>query len=136
MPSRFDPDIDRLSAILRGHRHDRLISLLQQHLERVPAAALATDDTARYLAANASAQALTGYTAEELRSRTVMDLTPTPLTLTGEKLWGDFIGAGTQHGRYDLRRKDGTTVAVRYWAYASVAPGIHLSVLVPVGRRT
>jgi hypothetical protein len=62
---------------------------------------------------------------------TVMDATPLPRSEAGSRLWQDFIAQGTQRGEYELRRKDGTSLRVRYWAYASVAPGVHVSLLMP-----
>ena len=62
---------------------------------------------------------------------TVMDITPIPRTVDGQRLWEEFIAKGGQRGEYELRTRDGHVVNVRYWAYASVAPGIHLSLLLP-----
>jgi hypothetical protein len=46
-------------------------------------------------------------------------------------LWGAFLEHGRQSGTYDIRRKDGTIVAVEYLAIANVASGIHVSLLQP-----
>jgi PAS domain S-box-containing protein len=78
--------------------------------------------------ANDAACTLTGYSRDELRELTVLELTPTAQTEAAQ-LWDEFRESGVQHGRYDLRRKDCALVRVRYWAFANVAPGLHLSLL-------
>jgi PAS domain S-box-containing protein len=129
---RFAEEIDRLRAALRAQKNrSRLVQVLQRELNRLAPATLAADDAGRYLAANAAARALTGFTASELVAMNVDDLTPTRHADDGVELWDDFVADGEQRGEYELRRKDGTTVRVRYWAYANVAPGVHVSVLLP-----
>ena len=108
-----------------------MVRVLQRELDRLSPATLAADDGGRYLAANASARTLTGFSASELLAMNVADLTPLGYAEDGVELWDDFVSEGEQRGEYELRRKDGTTVRVRYWAYANVAPGIHVSVLLP-----
>jgi len=94
-------------------------------------AALVADDSARYIGANTAAEELTGYPMAELAQLSVMDVTPAQNVVDGNDLWREFVESGEQQGRYDLRRKDGSMVAVHYWAFANVAPGIHLSLLIP-----
>ena len=134
MPTRYSSEINRLRAALRGkHRSSEITPILQRELETLTPAALAADNSTRYIASNAAARGLTGYTEAELRTMTLGDLTPLPHSADGATLWEDFIAAGTQRGEYELRRRNGTTVRVRYWAFASVAPGVHVSLLVPSG---
>jgi PAS domain S-box-containing protein len=129
---RFAEEVDRLRAALGTQNTlPSMVRVLQRELDRLTPATLAADDRGRYLAANASAQALTGFTASELLAMNVADLTPVGYSADGEELWGDFVSEGEQRGEYELRRKDGTTVRVRYWAYANVAPGVHVSMLLP-----
>jgi PAS domain S-box-containing protein len=116
---------------LRGKHDSDLRAALTRELERLDAAALAADNSMRYIAVNSHACALTGFSSAELLTMTVMDSTPLPRPEEGRQLWQQFIAHGLQRGVYDLRRKDGTMVTVRYWAYASVAPGVHISLLVP-----
>jgi PAS domain S-box-containing protein len=131
-PSRFAPEINRLRAALRGHRGSDLIATISHQVEQLPVAALVADNSQRYVAANAAAQELTGYTQSELAALTVADLTPVPRSADGQQLWEEFIGKGGQYGAYDLQPKRGAAKHVLYWAFASVAPGLHLSLLVPV----
>ena len=130
--SRFAPEVDRLRAILHARQGADLIAHLQSEMEHLPTAALAADSAQRYVASNAAARALTGYTETELTDLTVMDLTPVASTDDGGQLWETFIGMGDQHGEYELVQKSGAQRHVRYWAFASVAPGVHISLLVPV----
>ena len=131
MPVRFSSDINRLRAALRGKHDSELLITLRREIEQVTAAALAADNSTRYIAANGPARELTGFSAAELLDMTVMDATPLPRNEAGGRLWQEFIAQGTQRGEYELRRKNGTPLRVRYWAYASVAPGVHISLLVP-----
>ena len=129
MAHRFDADIDRLRASLASRTGPDLRAALAAELEAFDLAALATDSEGRYVAVNTSAQRLTGYSRDELTRMTVMDLTPPPSASDGQTLWGEFIASGVQQGIYELRRNTGRSTQVRYWAYANIAPGIHLSLL-------
>jgi PAS domain S-box-containing protein len=129
--TRFSADINRLRATLRGHQGNDLIATVRREIERLPAAALVADNSQRYVAANAAAQLLTGYSETELAGLTVMDLTPMSVSGDGRGLWETFIGQGGQRGEYELLPKAGPRKRVRYWAFASVAPGLHISLLVP-----
>jgi PAS domain S-box-containing protein len=131
VPARFSAEINRLRALLRGRHDAELLAVLRREIEQLGAAALAADNSTRYIATNAPARELTGFSNAELQRMTVMDVTPLPRTDAGRRLWQEFIASGAQRGEYQLRRKDGTTVRVCYWAYASVAPGVHISLLVP-----
>jgi PAS domain S-box-containing protein len=136
-PTRFSAEINRLRAALRGHSGTDLIATVQHEIERLPAAALVADNSQRYVAANVAAQELTGYSGAELVGLTVMDLTPMPNTEDGRRLWETFIGQGGQRGEYELVPKVGGRRHVRYWAFASISPGLHISLIVPVEwRRT
>lgn len=132
MPAtRFTAEINHLRAALRGKTGAELLTTLRRELELLPVAALVADNSSRYVAANAAARTLTGYTQTELTALTVMDLTPIPKTEAGRKLWEEFIAQGGQRGQYELLPRMGGSVRVRYWAFASVAPGLHISLLVP-----
>jgi PAS domain S-box-containing protein len=127
------PFVNRLRRRLRGLPFATMIAALQESLETLEASALAADNTGRYVAANARATQLTGYSHRELLQMSVSDLTPAMRLDASGELWRRFIQAGAQSGDYELERRDGTCVSVHYAAYASVAPGVHLSVLTPLG---
>ena len=129
--SPFSPEINRIRAVLRRHHGPDLLAVLRREIERLPIAVLVADNSQRYIAANAAACELTGYTKDELVRLTVLDLTPIPESEDSGALWETFVGQGTQRGEYQLVPKGGVTRPVRYWAFASVAPGIHVSLLVP-----
>jgi len=114
---------------LRGLPHSTLIQTLQELLDDFRVSVLAADNTGRYVAANTSATTLTGYSRDELLTMSVRDLTPAMRHDSAGELWNRFIQAGSQAGDYVLVRKDGTPVSVHYTAYASVAPGVHISLL-------
>jgi len=120
--------MQRLRADLEGTaaRLDRLAS----QLEHVPACVLIADDAGRYVAANDRACALTGYPRAELLRTSVADLTAPNEFARYERLWDAFVGTTKQRGVYNIVRKDGSVVKVRYFAYADLAPGIHISFIV------
>ena len=123
-----------MRAALRGRHGKELGAVLDQQLANFRIAALAADDSARYVAANALAVQLTGYDPDEITRLGLDDITPLPRTVDARALWRDFIDTGLQRGEFELRTRAGLLVPVHYWAYASVAPGIHLSLLVRVDR--
>ena len=109
-----------------------MITALQDALETLEVSALAADNSGRYIAANARATTLTGYSRSELLGMSVKDLTPAMRQDAADNLWPRFIHAGAQAGDYVLERKDGAPVGVHYAAFASVAPGVHISLLTPL----
>ena len=117
---------------MRGHHGSDLLITMRREIEQLPVAALVADNSQHYVAANEAARELTGYSQSELGDLTVMDLTPLPQSESGSQLWEEFIGKGGQRGEYELVPKRGKPRHVRYWAFASVAPGFHVSLLVPV----
>ena len=133
VPDTFDADVQRLRTRLQGTaaRLDRVAL----HLERVPASVLIVDDTGRYVAVNDQACALTGYSRAELLGKAIIDLTPPHAVEIYERLWDSFVRSTKQHGLYQIRRKDGSVVTVRYCAYADVAPGLHISFVTELADR-
>ena len=122
---RYQPEMQRLRADLRSSTDP--LGELNAYVQRLDVPALVTDDAAKYVAANDAGSALTGYPTEELVTLTVNDLTPAPHGVDFNKLWMDFVQAGSQKGEYEIRRRDGSIVQVTYEAYANVAPGLHVS---------
>ena len=106
--------------------------MLQDQLEEFDVAAIAADNTGRYVAANAKVCELTGYSRKELLQLNVRDLTPAMRHKLAEERWNRFIQTGSQTGEHVLERKDGSPIGVQYSAYASIAPGVHLSLLTPL----
>jgi len=132
----YTAGILRLRRRLRGLPHSTLFQTLQELLEEFPVSALGADNTGRYVAANTTATTLTGYSRDELLQMSVKDLTPAMRQDSAGELWKRFIQTGSQAGDYVLVRKDGTPVSVHYTAYASVAPGLHISLLAPAEAPT
>ena len=128
----YAADINALRRRLRGVPSSAIVQTVRGFVDTFRAAALAADNTGRYIAANERAAALTGYSCSELLGMTVKDLTPAMRQDAAGELWPKFIQAGWQAGDYVLQRKDGSPVGIHYSAYASVAPGVHVSVLTPL----
>ncbi|MGH9347358.1 MAG: PAS domain-containing protein [Vicinamibacterales bacterium] len=132
MAGRHNPDLIRLRRRLRGVPPATLLQTLQEQLETFDVAAIAADNTGRYVAANTRMSELTGYSRADLLRLQVKDITPAMRHDLAGNLWNRFIQNGTQTGEYVLLRKDGTPIGVQYAAYASVAPGVHLSLVTPL----
>jgi PAS domain S-box-containing protein len=115
---------DAPEAVLR-QRSEVVLS----QIAGVAVAVLVANDSARYVEANEAAALLTGYSRAELVTMAVWDLTPTPRTRLGQRLWRDFLRRGRMRGHYQIRQKDGTIVTARYFAIANVLPGLHVSAL-------
>jgi PAS domain S-box-containing protein len=110
---------------LRQQAH-RLLSGLNRTTD---VAVLIADDHARYLAANPSACAMTGFSETELLKMTVWQLSAPSQRRSAERQWRLFLTDGMTVGLYQLRRKDGAILPVHYAAATHVLPGIHVSVL-------
>lgn len=105
---------------------DRAFSAI---FDRAVEAILLADDDGRYVRVNPAAEKLTGYSDRELRSMTVMDLTPTADKEQGVSSWRELIRLGALSGDYILTRRDGSSVEVDFHAVANIMPGVHLSIL-------
>jgi len=112
------------------------VRIVSGYIARLPVAALVADDAGYYIDANAAALALTGYRRDELLQRAIADLTAPGDAAVEGRLWNSFLRSDHQRGSYELRRKDGSSVRVRYDAYATVAPGVHVSFLAPLDGGT
>jgi PAS domain S-box-containing protein len=74
-------------------------------------AILVADDEMRYVAANATATELLGYTREELLQRRIPDIAGYP---EAEGEFEAMIAAGELVGRTTVTRKDGTKLSLRH----------------------
>jgi PAS domain S-box-containing protein len=98
-------------------------------------AILVVDDQDRYIDANPSVCALTGYSREELLQRSIYDLTPSENRQVLEEERAEFLEAGSLESEYTLLRKDGTTVEVEFRAVSNFLPGLHLAILHDITER-
>lgn len=118
-----------LRHALRGRRDLRA---LRHAIGTIEDPVLITDRHGRYVAVNEAACRLTGYTAAELLTKALPDLTGALDANVADILWRGFLDQGHQTGEYTLARKDGGTVHVTYEAVANILPGYHASILQPV----
>jgi PAS domain S-box-containing protein len=86
--------------------------LLGEAVEHAPVAILVADDEMRYVAANATATKLLGYTREELLNLRVTDVAGYPEEAEGE--FEAMIAAGELMGRTTVTCKDGTRRSLRH----------------------
>lgn len=91
-------------------------------------AMLLMDDAGRYVDANPAACQLLGYTRDEIVGLHVSDVTRGVDRGGIPELMRQFLAAGTLHGEYTLRCKDGATREVEYRSVANILPGLHLGV--------
>ena len=126
--------VEYAAALTRALRNSGSpAGVLRTHLDEFEVAALGADDHGNYIAANASACALTGYSRDELLQRRISDLVIAQASAEDPAaLWDTFAAEGYQHRHVTLRRKDGSTVSVSYDAFGSIAPAINVSFMVPV----
>jgi PAS domain S-box-containing protein len=106
----------------------RAETLLEQAAD-MPVALLIANNSGRYVDVNGPATQLTGFTRRELLRMSVWDLTPGPSVAAGRRMWQEFLRAGRMAGIYPICRKDGSTVAADFRAWADVLPGVHVSAL-------
>jgi len=85
--------------------------LLGEAVEHAPVAILVADDEMRYVAANATACELLGYTREELLQLRVTDLAQYP---EAEGEFEAMISTGELIGRTTVRLKDGSAHSLRH----------------------
>ncbi len=90
-------------------------------------AMLLADDQGRYVDANPAACTLFGLPREQLLGRSAADFAARGYD--GAATYRAFQAQGHMRGRFPLQRLDGSRRVLDYSAVASVAPGVHLSVL-------
>ena len=104
--------------------------LLGEAVEHAPVAILVSDDEMRYVAANATACQLLGYTREELLQLRVTDLAQYP---EAEGELEAMIATGELIGRTTVRNKDGSLRSLRHRSAETKIAGLtyYVAVLWP-----
>jgi PAS domain S-box-containing protein len=102
-------------------------SLLGEAVEHGPVAVFVADENARYIAVNAAACAMLGYSREEMLGMRVTDV-------GAADEYDELLSAGAMSGTTMLTRHDGTTVEFTYFAGATRVAG--MNVYVSVGAAT
>ena len=93
-------------------------------------------DDDRYLVhANPAACRLLGVDAAALAGRRIDEFASASERATYDRVWASFLLAGYHEGEYELRRADGSRVAVESTLVARVGPAQHLSILRDVTER-
>lgn len=117
----------RAIATSRLHQRSQLAEArLRGILDGVADAVLISDDEGAYIDANPAAEALFGYSRDELTKMRIGDLSVTPAT-SSAWAWQEFrrlLDEGQWRGEATMRRKDGSTVPIE---------GIVTSVRLPDG---
>jgi PAS domain S-box-containing protein len=102
-------------------------SLIGEAVDNGPAAIFVADEEGRYIAVNAFACELLGYTRTELLSLTVQDVAPNEsVAASFAKLKRD----GDLEGTTVLRHKDGGDVTIEWRATRTTAAGMEFFVAV------
>jgi PAS domain S-box-containing protein len=104
--------------------------LLGEAVEHAPVAILVADDEMRYVAANATACQLLGYTREELLQLRVTDIAQYP---EAEGEFEAMIATGELIGRTTVRGRDGTVRSLRHRSAETKIAGLtyYVAVLWP-----
>ena len=104
--------------------------LLGEAVEHAPVAILVADDEMRYVAANATASQLLGYTREELLQLRVTDLAQ---YREAEGEFEAMIATGELIGRTTVRNKDGSLRSLRHRSAETKIAGLtyYVAVLWP-----
>src|SRR4029453_9804368 len=106
--------------------------LLGEAVEHAPVAILVADEEMRYVAANATACELLGYTREELLTLRLTDVARYP---EAEGEFEAMMATGELAGRMTVVRKDGTKLNLRHRSSETSIAGItyYVAVLWPEG---
>jgi PAS domain S-box-containing protein len=107
--------------------HERSEQLLRAVFDGALDAMLLTDDENRYVDANPAACELIGLPREQLLGRSITDFIVPGFDAAAA--FQAFREQGSMQGQVPLRRPDGSERIVEYSSVASVARGLHLSVL-------
>ena len=97
------------------------MSLLGEAVEHAPVGVFVFDDEGRYVAVNAYACELLGYSREELLARRLGDLAARPTTIDEYRA---AIAGGDAAGVTRARRKDGGEVDLRFRARETSIAGM------------
>ncbi|MDX6581783.1 MAG: hypothetical protein QOI10_967 [Solirubrobacterales bacterium] len=107
-----------------------LDQFLESLFDRTATPMLLVDDDRRYIEANPAACRLLHCERDQVLAMRIDDLAGGAEDVT--PLWRAFVEDGTQSGRFEIQRPDGSRVEVSYSATARISPGVHLSVLLPI----
>jgi PAS domain S-box-containing protein len=102
-------------------------SLLGEAVDTGPVAIFVADDEMRYVAVNAYAAELLGYTRAELLDLLVTDVARTP---EATEQFGEVVAHRQRDGIALLTRKDGSVFQLRYRARETRVAGLPLYVCV------
>jgi PAS domain S-box-containing protein len=94
-------------------------SLLGEAIDHGPVAVFVADDDLRYIAVNAFACSLLGYSREDLLGLSVTDV----IRDVGSEL-ADFVAHGTREGASHLLAKDGSEIAIAYRTSETTVAGM------------
>ena len=105
---------------------------LRAVFERSRNAMLIADDDRRYRDVNDAACRLLGARRAWIVGRRIDDFTVPESRPLVDAMWRSFIEEGTQAGEFELLLPNGERRTVEYSATANIAPGMHLSILLPL----
>ena len=100
-------------------------SLLGEAIDPGPVPVLVADEEGRYVAVNEYACRLLGYTREELLRLNVADV-----ARDGKQAYDEMLRLSHWEGIAALTRKDGSPVALRWWAREKRVAGMALYVAI------
>jgi PAS domain S-box-containing protein len=120
------------ASLSRATPRQEAVKRLEEVVRVHPYAVLFTDNTGRYIGANAAAHELTGFSRRELLDSSVFDITPPVDEKDVTLLWRAFLRTGRQGGDIVIRRRDGSQISARYMATTNLIPGVHVSIMAKI----
>lgn len=105
---------------------------ISELLGKTASAMLLADDYRIIVDANDPACEMVGLERDELIGMKIEDFSAPELREAAPQMFEAFLATGSQAGPFTLVRPDGETVDCCYSASANIAPGVHLSIMVPV----
>jgi PAS domain S-box-containing protein len=120
------------ASLSRATPRPEAVKRLEEVVRVHPYAVLFSDNTGRYIGANAAALELTGFSRRELLDSSVFDITPPVDEKDVTLLWRAFLRTGRQGGEIVIRRRDGSQISARYTAATNLIPGVHVSVMAKI----
>jgi PAS domain S-box-containing protein len=104
---------------------------IRKLIDRLQVAVLAFDDAGRYIAASPAVSSLTGYSREQILSRSIFQAPLVDAPSNMQQRWGDFLSARHCMTSGTLTDAGGANIHVQA-AFVTVLPGLHAAAIAPV----
>lgn len=117
-------DQKRIEETIR-HNELKFKTIFEATLDAI----ILADGKGKVIDVNPATCHLTGFTKDELLTKTVAEIVAQHEVPTIENQWKEFMRTGRQTGEIDLMRKDVSIRSVEYKAIANLLPGTNVAIL-------